>query len=58
MHPTRLAANAPSCAVMEQAQRAGAAIINAAENSFWGGYAGYFQDPEHPHMVIAKKDQF
>ena len=33
-------------AVMEQAKRAGAKIIKAAENTFWGGYAGYFQDPD------------
>jgi len=33
-------------AVMEQAERAGARIIKPAENTFWGGYAGYFQDPD------------
>src|SRR5574341_159881 len=33
-------------AVMEQAKRAGATIIKAAENTFWGGYTGYFQDPD------------
>ena len=32
--------------VMEQAKRAGAKIIKAADNTFWGGYAGYFQDPD------------
>lgn len=31
---------------MEQAKRAGAKIIRAAEDTFWGGYAGYFQDPD------------
>ena len=30
--------------VMEQAKKAGAAIIKAAQDTFWGGYAGYFQD--------------
>jgi uncharacterized protein len=33
-------------AVMEQAQRAGANIAKPAANTFWGGYAGYFQDPD------------
>jgi catechol 2,3-dioxygenase-like lactoylglutathione lyase family enzyme len=33
-------------AVMEQAKKAGAKIIKAAANTFWGGYAGYFQDPD------------
>jgi catechol 2,3-dioxygenase-like lactoylglutathione lyase family enzyme len=33
-------------AVMEQAKRAGAVIVKAAEETFWGGYAGYFQDPD------------
>jgi len=30
--------------VMKQAQDAGARIIKAAQKTFWGGYAGYFQD--------------
>lgn len=33
-------------AVMEQAERAGARIVKAAGETFWGGYAGYFQDPD------------
>ena len=33
-------------AVIEQAKRAGAVIVKAAEETFWGGYAGYFQDPD------------
>ncbi|MBO0778898.1 MAG: VOC family protein [Ktedonobacteraceae bacterium] len=32
--------------VMEQARRAGAKIIKPAQDTFWGGYAGYFQDPD------------
>ncbi len=31
--------------VMEAAKRAGAEIIKAAQDAFWGGYAGYFRDP-------------
>jgi uncharacterized protein len=30
--------------VLEQAKGAGANIINPAHDTFWGGYAGYFQD--------------
>jgi uncharacterized glyoxalase superfamily protein PhnB len=33
-------------AIMEQAQKAGAAITMPAHDTFWGGYAGYFQDPD------------
>lgn len=32
--------------VMVQAARAGATIVKAAQRTFWGGYAGYFQDPD------------
>lgn len=30
--------------VMAQAGRAGAVIVKPANDTFWGGYAGYFQD--------------
>jgi catechol 2,3-dioxygenase-like lactoylglutathione lyase family enzyme len=33
-------------AVMEEARRAGATITKPAGPTFWGGYAGYFQDPD------------
>ena len=33
-------------AVMEQAKKAGAVILKPAHDTFWGGYAGYFQDPD------------
>jgi uncharacterized protein len=33
-------------ALMEQAQRAGAKITDPAHDRFWGGYSGYFQDPD------------
>lgn len=32
--------------VMARAEAAGAAIVKAAQDTFWGGYAGYFQDPD------------
>ncbi len=33
-------------AVMEKAKSAGAVIVKAAHDTFWGGYSGYFQDPD------------
>lgn len=32
--------------VMSQASKAGARIVKPAQDTFWGGYAGYFQDPD------------
>lgn len=32
--------------VMRQASDAGAEVIKPAADTFWGGYAGYFQDPD------------
>lgn len=33
-------------AVMDQAKSAGAVIVKPAHDTFWGGYSGYFQDPD------------
>lgn len=33
-------------AVMAQAKKAGAVITQEAHDTAWGGYAGYFQDPD------------
>lgn len=33
-------------AVMQQAKEAGARIVKLAADTFWGGYGGYFQDPD------------
>jgi hypothetical protein len=33
-------------AVMAQVGAAGGRIVKPADKSFWGGYAGYFQDPD------------
>lgn len=33
-------------AVMGQAEAAGAVIVKPAAATFWGGYGGYFQDPD------------
>ena len=45
-------------AVMEQAKRAGAKITKPAEDTFWGGYAGYFQDPEDHLWEVVWNPQF
>lgn len=39
--------------VMEQARQAGAIIVKPAQDTFWGGYAGYFQDPDRHLWEIA-----
>lgn len=42
---------------MEQAMAAGASIVKAAQDTFWGGYAGYFQDPDgHLWEVVWNPD--
>jgi uncharacterized protein len=40
-------------AAMKQAQDAGATILKPAHETFWGGYAGYFQDPDGHIWEIA-----
>jgi len=37
-------------AVMAQATRVGAVIVKPAQDTFWGGRAGYFQDPDDPPL--------
>ncbi|HLP98634.1 MAG TPA: VOC family protein [Sideroxyarcus sp.] len=45
-------------AVMEQARQAGAVIVKSAQPTFWGGYAGYFQDPDRHLWEIVWNPQF
>lgn len=61
-HDTGLSVNPPSAtemtlghnvssraevdAVMATAKAAGAVIVKPAHDTFWGGYSGYFQDPD------------
>jgi predicted lactoylglutathione lyase len=43
--------------VMEQARMAGAVVVKPAGSTFWGGYAGYFQDPDgHLWEVVWNPD--
>ena len=39
--------------VMEQARKAGAVIVKPAHDTFWGGYSGYFQDPDQHVWEVA-----
>jgi catechol 2,3-dioxygenase-like lactoylglutathione lyase family enzyme len=40
-------------AVMDQAKKAGAVIVKPATTTFWGGYAGYFLDPDRHLWEVA-----
>ncbi|HET9604321.1 MAG TPA: VOC family protein [Gemmatimonadales bacterium] len=44
-------------AVMQQAAAAGATIVKPAGDAFWGGYSGYFQDPDGHLWEIAWNPQ-
>ena len=53
-----LSSKAEVDAVMEQARRAGAVIVKPAHDTFWGGYAGYFQDPDQHLWEVAWNPQW
>jgi hypothetical protein len=42
---------------MEQAKQAGAAAVKPASETFRGGYAGYFQDPDQHLWEVAWNPQ-
>lgn len=44
-------------AVMEHARNAGATIVKSAQDTFYGGYAGYFQDPDRHLWEVAWNPQ-
>jgi uncharacterized protein len=44
--------------VMKEAERAGAKITDPARDRFWGGYSGYFQDPDGHLWEIAWNPQW
>ena len=60
--PTRAAVDA----LLAEAERAGATILKPAEDVFWGGYSGYFADPDghawevcwNPHMPLGPDGSF
>jgi uncharacterized glyoxalase superfamily protein PhnB len=43
---------------MLQARTAGAVIVKPAQDTFWGGYAGYFQDPDGHLWEVVWNPQF
>src|SRR3546814_9939021 len=45
-------------AAMAQAAAAGARIVKTAHDTFWGGYAGYFQDPDGPLWEVVWNPQW
>jgi catechol 2,3-dioxygenase-like lactoylglutathione lyase family enzyme len=43
--------------LMEFARKAGAKIVKPAHHAFWGGYSGYFQDPDgHLWEIVYNPD--
>jgi hypothetical protein len=44
-------------AVMKQANDAGAVVVKPAQETFWGGYAGYFRDPDGHLWEVAWNPQ-
>ena len=45
-------------ALMAQATNAGAVIVKRARETFWGGYAGYFADPDGHLWEVAWNPQW
>jgi uncharacterized protein len=45
-------------AAMARAKSAGARIVKEAADTFWGGYAGYFQDPDGHLWEVAWNPQW
>ena len=51
--------------IIEQAISAGATLVKEAQNVFWGGYSGYFKDPDghlwevayNPFFWVGPKDE-
>jgi catechol 2,3-dioxygenase-like lactoylglutathione lyase family enzyme len=44
-------------AVMDQVKQAGGTIVKPAGETFWGGYAAYFQDPDQHLWEVAWNPQ-
>jgi uncharacterized protein len=59
-----VASEADVDAVMQQAADAGATLVKKPEKVFWGGYSGYFTDPDghlwevahNPHFWVGPSD--
>jgi uncharacterized protein len=44
--------------VISQAKQAGAVIVNPPQDRFWGGYSGYFRDPDGHLWEVAWNPEF
>ena len=53
-----VASKAQVDAVMKQAAAAGAKIVKQPHLTFWGGYSGYFQDPDGHLWEVVWNPQF
>ena len=45
-------------AVLKEAKNAGGKIVKPAQDAFWGGYSGYFSDPDGYCWEVAYYDRF
>ncbi len=45
-------------AIMRQAEEAGARVVKPPSDTFYGGYAGYFQDPDDHVWEVAWNPEF
>lgn len=45
-------------AVVEQAKKAGGTVVKKPEKTFWGGYNGYFKDPDGYLWEVAHNPYF
>ncbi len=60
-----VASEAEVDAVLEQAVAAGARLVKPGQQAFWGGYSGYFADPDghlwevahNPHFWVGPPDR-
>ena len=44
--------------VLNQAEQAGGKIVKPAHDTFWGGYSGYFSDPDGHFWEVAYFDKW
>jgi predicted lactoylglutathione lyase len=59
---TTLAQNRPTREevnlTLQEAKAAGGRIVKPAQDTFWGGYSGYFADPDGHHWEVAWNPHF
>ncbi|OBT07309.1 glyoxalase [Vibrio sp. UCD-FRSSP16_10] len=44
--------------ILQQAVQEGGVLVKPAQRVFWGGYSGYFKDPDGHHWEIAHADSW